>query len=220
MILSEIGINIAPLLAGAGIIGVAIGFGSQKLVQDLITGIFLLLENTMQVGDVVSVGGQSGVVESLSIRTMRLRSEDGSIYVIPFSSVTTVTNMTKDYSRAVIVAGVAYKEDYDRVVEVLKAIAQEMRGEDSWKAMMLDELEVLGLDQLGDSAVMVKCRIMCTPFGRWNVLREFNRRMKKRFDEFGIEIPYPHRKLVMDAVPAVVGIATQEASDEKKRAAD
>jgi len=200
MILSEIGLNIAPLLAGAGIIGVAIGFGSQKLVQDLITGIFLLLENAMQVGDVVKVSDQSGVVESLSVRTIRLRSEDGSVHVIPFSAVTTVTNMTKDYSRAVIAAGVAYKEDYDRVVEVLRQIAKEMRTEPQWQSIVLDDLEVWGLDQLGDSSIVIKCRIMCTPFGRWSVAREFNRRMKKRFDELGIEIPFPHRKLVMDGV--------------------
>ncbi|HET8997885.1 MAG TPA: mechanosensitive ion channel domain-containing protein [Acetobacteraceae bacterium] len=200
MLLSEIGLNIAPLLAGAGIIGVAIGFGSQKLVQDLITGIFLLLENAMQVGDVVNVAGHAGVVESLSVRTIRLRSEDGSVHVIPFSSVTTVTNMTKDYSRAVISAGVAYKEDYDGVVEVLRTIAKEMRGEPQWKTVILDDLEVWGLDQLGDSSVVIKCRIMCTPFGRWSVQREFNRRMKKRFDELGIEIPFPHRKLVLEGV--------------------
>ncbi len=220
MILSEIGINIAPLLAGAGIIGVAIGFGSQKLVQDLITGIFLLLENAMQVGDVVTVGGLGGVVESLSVRTIRLRSEDGSVYIIPFSSVTTVTNMTRDYSRAVIVAGVAYKEDYDRVVEVLKTITQEMRGETAWKPIILDDLEVWGLDQFGESAVSIKCRIMCTPFGRWSVLREFNRRMKARFDQMGIEIPFPHRKLILEAVPAAVAAGTQESSDDKRRAAD
>jgi small-conductance mechanosensitive channel len=198
MVLSEIGVNIAPLLAGAGIIGVAIGFGSQKLVQDLINGIFLLLENAMQVGDVIKVSGLAGVVESLSVRTIRLRSEDGSVHVIPFSAVTTVTNMTKDYSRAVIVAGVAYKEDYDQVLEVLKALAKEMRSETEWQSIILDDLEVWGLDQLGDSSVVIKCRIMCTPFGRWSVTREFNRRMKKRFDELGIEIPFPHRKLVID----------------------
>jgi small conductance mechanosensitive channel len=221
MILGEVGINIAPLLAGAGIIGVAIGFGSQKLVQDLITGIFLLLENAMQVGDVVSVGGLGGVVESLSVRTIRLRSEDGSIYIIPFSSVTTVTNMTRDYSRAVIVASVAYKDDYDKVVAVLREIVQEMRAEDAWKTIILDDLEVWGLDHFGDSAVNIKCRIMCTPFGRWSVLREFNRRMKTRFDEHGIEIPFPHRKLVMDVAPADIAAAiTREAQDEKQRAAD
>jgi moderate conductance mechanosensitive channel len=199
MVLSEIGINIAPLLAGAGIVGVAIGFGSQKLVQDLITGMFLLLENAMQVGDVVKVDNLSGVVESLSVRTIRLRSEDGSIFVIPFSAVTTVTNMTRDYSRAVIVASVAYKEDYDHVVGILRDIVQEMRAEPAWKSIILEDLEVWGLDQFTDSAVNIKCRIMCTPFGRWSVVREFNRRMKQRFDEHGIEIPYPHRKLILDA---------------------
>jgi small-conductance mechanosensitive channel len=198
VVLSEIGVNAAPLLASAGIIGVAIGFGSQKLVQDLITGLFLLLENTMQVGDVVSVGGLSGVVEALSVRTIRLRSEDGSVYVIPFSSVTTVTNMTRDYSRAVIAVGVAYKENYDHVIEVLKGILAEMRDDPQWRVVILGDLEVWGLDQFADSAVMIKCRIMCTPFGRWSVLREFNRRMKARFDELGIEIPFPHQKLIVD----------------------
>jgi small conductance mechanosensitive channel len=198
MVLSEIGVNIAPLLAGAGIIGVAIGFGSQKLVQDLINGIFLLLENAMQVGDVVKVSGLSGVVESLSVRTIRLRSEDGSVHVIPFSSVATVTNMTKDYSRAVIAVGVAYKEDFEQVVGTLKAIAKEMRAEPAWQSIILDDLEVWGLDQFGESSVTIKCRIMCTPFGRWSVVREFNRRMKQRFDEMGIEIPVPHRKLVIE----------------------
>ncbi|MBN8908593.1 MAG: mechanosensitive ion channel, partial [Rhodospirillales bacterium] len=219
MVLSEIGVNIAPLLAGAGIVGVAIGFGSQKLVQDLITGIFLLLENAMQVGDVVNVGGQGGVVESLSVRTIRLRSEDGSVHVIPFSSVTNVTNMTRDYSRAVINAGVAYKEDYDHVVEVLRALAKEMRADDAWKNIILDDLEVWGLDQFGDSAVVIKCRIMCTPFGRWSVMREFNRRMKKRFDEPGIEIPFPYRKLVIDQPLTVSGSAIEESPHEQPRIA-
>jgi small-conductance mechanosensitive channel len=198
-VLSQIGIDIGPLLAGAGIIGVAIGFGSQKLVQDLITGIFLLAENSIQVGDVVSVGGLSGVVENLSVRTIRLRDADGSVHVIPFSSVSTVTNMTKDFSQAVFNIGVAYKEDYDHVVEVLRALAREMRAEPEWADRMLAELEVWGLDQFGDSSIVIKCRLLCTPFGRWAVMREFNRRMKRKFDELGIEIPFPHRKLVVDS---------------------
>ncbi len=214
MVLSEIGVNIAPLLAGAGIVGVAIGFGSQKLVQDLITGIFLLLENAMQVGDVVSVGGLTGVVESLSVRTIRLRSEDGSVHLIPFSSVTTVTNMTRDYSRAVLAVGVAYKEDYDHVVEVLREIVRGMRTEPDWQGLILDDLEVWGLDQFGESALTIKCRITCTRFGRWSVMREFNRRMKKRFDELGIEIPFPYRRLVLDApFPAV--LSPQHETEEK-----
>ncbi len=206
VVLSEIGVNTAPLLASAGIIGVAIGFGSQKLVQDLINGLFLLLENTMQVGDVVSLGGLSGTVEALSVRTIRLRAEDGSVYVIPFSSVTTVTNMTRDYGRAVILASVAYKAEYDKVAEVLRAIAGEMRADPQLRDVILGDLEILGLDQFTASAVVIKCRIMCTPFGRWSVLREFNRRMKARFEELGIEMPSSDQRLIVDQ-PLTIGIA-------------
>ncbi len=198
IVLSEIGVNIAPLLAGAGVLGIAIGFGSQKLVQDVITGLFLLLENTMQVGDVVLLGGLTGVVEHLSIRTIRLRAEDGSVHVIPFSAVTTVTNMTRDFAHAVIEAEIAYKENYDRVVEVLRAIVTQMRSEPRWQNEIRDDLEVMGLQRFAESAVIIKCRIRCGPFGRWMVLREFNRRMKMRFDEEGIEIPFPHQKLILD----------------------
>ena len=198
MVLSEVGVNIAPLLAGAGIVGVAIGLGAQKLVQDVITGVFLLLENTMQVGDVVRVGDQVGIVESLSVRTIRLRTEDGSVVVIPFSAVTTVINMTRDFSRAVISVSVSMEEDVDRVVDAMKGIVREMRDEDAWSSIVLDDLEVWGLDKFTDSALLIKCRVMCTPFGRWPVGREFNRRMKTRFAELKIEMPYPHLKLVMD----------------------
>jgi small-conductance mechanosensitive channel len=196
MILSEIGVNIAPLLAGAGIIGIAIGFGSQKLVQDLITGVFLLLENAMQVGDVVKVGDLVGTVESLSVRTIRLRSEDGSVHVIPFSAVTTVTNMTREFSRAVITVMVAYDENYDRVVEILRGITQNMRQEPAWSGIILDDLEVFGLQEVDNIAMNIRCRIRCTAFGRWSVGREFNRRMKEAFTEHAIrrpEAPIPIR---------------------------
>jgi small-conductance mechanosensitive channel len=203
LILSEIGVNTAPLLAGAGVLGIAIGFGSQKLVQDVITGLFLLLENTMQVGDVVSLGGLTGTVEDLSVRAIRLRAEDGSVHVIPFSAVTTVTNMTRDFGHAVIEVGVAYKEDYDHVIEVMRDIVAEMRGEPRWEGEIRDELEVMGLNAFGDSSVMIKARIKCGPFGRWSVLREFNRRMKQRFESEGIEIPYPHQALVLNQPIAI-----------------
>ena len=198
MVLSEIGVNIAPLLAGAGIVGIAIGFGAQKLVQDIITGLFLLIENAMQVGDVVSLGGLNGVVENLSIRTIRLRASDGSVHIVPFSAVTSVTNMTRDFSYALFNVGVAYKEDVDRVIAVLKEIAAEMRKEPEWAAMIRDDLEVWGLDQFAASSVVVVCRLRTGPAQRWAVMREFNRRMKKRFDELGIEMPFPHQKLVLD----------------------
>jgi small-conductance mechanosensitive channel len=205
MVLSEIGVNIAPLLAGAGIVGVAIGFGSQKLVQDVITGVFLLLENTMQVGDVVKVGDQSGLVESLSVRTIRLRTEDGSVVVIPFSAVTTVTNMTRDYSRAVIAVNVAADEDVDRVIEAMRAIVREMREEDAWSTIILDELEVFGLDRYTDTALQIRSRIMCTPFGRWSVGREFNRRLKRRFEVVGVATPFSAVRLL----PAGTGSGTE-----------
>ncbi|HUZ62752.1 MAG TPA: mechanosensitive ion channel domain-containing protein [Acetobacteraceae bacterium] len=198
IVLSTIGVNIAPLLAGAGVIGLAIGFGSQKLVQDLITGLFLLLEDAIQVGDVVSLGGLSGTVENLSVRTIRLRSSDGSVHVIPFSAVTTVTNQTRDYGYAVANIGVAYKEDVDHVIEVLKGIVKEMRADPAWERMVQDDLEVWGLDQFGASSVTISCRIRTGPFGRWSVGREFNRRLKARFDELGIEMPFPHQKIVLD----------------------
>jgi len=189
MVLSEIGVNIAPLLADAGIVGIAIGFGSQKLVTDLITGVFLLLENAMQVGDVVKVGELVGTVESLSVRTIRLRSEDGSVHVVPFSAVTTVTNMTREFSRAVVSVTVAYGEDYDRVVEALRDIVREMREQPAWSGIIQDDLEILGLDRLEPDSLTIRCRIRCTAFGRWSVGREFNRRLKDKFREAGISFP-------------------------------
>ncbi len=203
LILSEIGVNTAPLLAGAGVLGIAIGFGSQSLVRDVITGLFLLLENTMQVGDIVSLGGLTGTVEALSVRAIRLRAEDGSVHVIPFSAVTTVTNMTRDFGHAVIEVGVAYKEDYDHVIAVMRAIVDEMRTEPRWEGEIRDELEVMGLNAFGDSAVTIKALIKCGPFGRWSVRREFNRRMKQRFEAEGIEIPFPHQTLVLDQPIAI-----------------
>jgi small-conductance mechanosensitive channel len=205
LVLSEIGVNTAPLLAGAGVLGIAIGFGSQKLVQDVITGLFLLLENTMQVGDVVSLGGLTGTVEDLTIRAIRLRAEDGSVHVIPFSAVTTVTNMTRDFGHAVIEVGVAYKEDYDHVIAVMRDVVAQMRSEPRWEGEIRDELEVMGLNAFGDSSVMIKARIKCGPFGRWSVLREFNRRIKARFDAEGIEIPYPHQALVVTHPITIAG---------------
>ncbi len=196
--LSEIGVNIAPLLAGAGVVGLAIGFGSQKLVQDIITGLFLLLEDAMQVGDVVALGGLSGVVENLSVRTIRLRAVDGSVHVIPFSAVTTVTNQTRDFGYAVLNLQVGYKEDVDRVVALLTEIVHKMRDEPLWEDMIKDELEVWGLDQFTPSAMVIACRIKTGPAQRWAVGREVNRRIKLRFQQEGIEMPYPYQRLSID----------------------
>lgn len=197
VVLSELGVNIAPLLAGAGVVGIAVGFGSQTLVRDVITGMFLLLEDSMQVGDVVQLGGLSGSVEALSIRSIKLRAFDGSIHLIPFSAVTTVTNMTRDFSFAVADVTVGYGEDTDRVGEVLQGIVKEMRAEPRWESAIRDDLELIGVERLADSGVVIRTRIKTEPIQRWAVAREFNRRIKKRFDELGIEIPYPHTKIVV-----------------------
>jgi small-conductance mechanosensitive channel len=199
MILSEIGINIAPLLAGAGIVGVAIGFGSQKLVQDLITGIFLLLENAMQVGDTVTVSGLSGVVEALSVRTIRLRAGDGSVHIIPFSAVTSVTNVNRGLGNAAISVTVAYDEDTDRVATELTAIVAGMRNDPALSAMMLSDLQLWGVDKLDGASVTVVGQVVCTDSGRWAVQREFNRRMKRRFQELGIRIFNPVQTITLNA---------------------
>lgn len=216
-VLSEIGVNVAPLLAGAGVIGIAVGFGSQKLVQDVITGAFLLFEDAIAVGDVVALGGQSGVVENLTVRSIRLRALDGSIHIIPFSAVTTVTNMTRDYGYAVFDIGVSYGADPDKVAAVLRDIGREMREEDRWAAVIRDPLEVMGVEKLADSAVIVRARFKTDPGSRWAVNREFLRRVKQRFDAEGIEIPYPSRKVVVEGppgTPAAVRDAAAAAGSE------
>jgi small conductance mechanosensitive channel len=192
IVLSELGVNIAPLLAGAGVVGLAVGFGAQKLVQDVITGAFILFEDAIAVGDVVKVSGQAGLVEALSIRSIRLRDLSGSVHTIPFSSVDTVTNMTKEFSYYVFEVGVAYREDTDQVTGVLNEIGAGMQADADYGPFIIEPLEVLGVDKFADSAVVIKARFKTAPIKQWFVGREFNRRMKKRFDELGIEIPFPH----------------------------
>jgi small-conductance mechanosensitive channel len=205
MILSEIGINIAPLLAGAGIVGVAIGFGSQKLVQDLITGIFLLLENAMQVGDTVTVSGLTGTVDALSVRTIRLRAGDGSVHIIPFSSVTSVTNVNRGLGNAAVTVSVAYDEDTDRVAGELTSIVAGMRSDPDLSAKMLSDFQLWGVDKVDGASVTIVGQVVCTDSGRWAVQREFNRRMKRRFQELGIRIFNPVQTINLVPAPAEKG---------------
>jgi moderate conductance mechanosensitive channel len=200
-VLSEIGINIGPLLAGAGIVGVAIGFGSQKLVQDLITGIFLLLENAMQVGDWVTVSGLSGSVEHLSVRTIRLRAGDGSVHIIPFSSVTSVTNTNRGLGNAAVSVTVSYAEDTDRVGQVLQEIAAQMHKEPDFASKMLSDLQLWGVDKIDGASATLTGQIVCTDTGRWPVQREFNRRVKIRFQELGITIFNPVQTYLIPSAP-------------------
>jgi small-conductance mechanosensitive channel len=203
--LSEIGVNVAPLLAGAGIVGIAIGFGSQKLVQDLITGLFLLLENTVQVGDNVTVSGLSGTVENVSIRTIRLRAGDGAVHIVPFSAVTTLTNSSRGAGNAAVSVNVAYKEDTDRAGQILKDIVSEMRKESEYRQAIRGDLELWGVDKVDGTMASIVGQIRCTDSGRWPVQREFNRRMKRRFQECGIEIASAGQTILMQ-VPAPADI--------------
>ena len=195
MILSELGLNIAPLLAGAGVVGLAIGFGAQKLVQDVINGAFILFQDLMSVGDVVRLGERAGVVEALSIRTVRLRDLAGVVHTIPFNSIEAVSNLTREFSFHVFDIGIAYREDVDEVIEIIKAVGEELQSDAEIGPLVLEPLEVFGLDQFGDSAIVIKGRIKTKPIKQWQVGRAFNRLIKRRFDENNIEIPFPHQTL-------------------------
>lgn len=195
MILSEIGIDLKPLLAAAGLSGLAIGFGAQSLVKDVISGFFILLENSVRVGDVVEVAGVAGVVEEVKLRTITLRDLSGNVHVVPNGIVDKVKNMTKVYSYYLFDVGVAYRENVDEVMAVLKEIAEELREDPAFNADILEPLDMLGVDQFADSAVIIKCRIKTNPMQQWRIGREMNRRIKNTFDAKGIEIPFPHRTI-------------------------
>ncbi|MEX3692243.1 mechanosensitive ion channel family protein [Paraburkholderia sp. BR14263] len=195
--LSQLGVNTAPLIAGASIFGVALGFGSQKLVQDFITGIFLLTENAMQVGDWVTVAGVSGTVEFLSIRTVRLRGGDGSLYTVPFSSVTTVNNTNRGIGNAAVKVQIAHGADLQRAIDTLKDIGAEIRKEDAFKNGILSDFAYWGVDQVDGAAVTLVGQIQCKDSARWGVQREFNKRVLLRFTERGIELANPQRNFLV-----------------------
>ncbi len=196
-ILRELGIDIGPILAAAGIVGLAVGFGAQSLVKDVISGFFILIEDQIRVGDVVSIGDKGGLVEKVSLRTTVLRDLAGNVHYVPNGHINVVTNMTKDFSRYVFDVHVAYREDVDEVIKVIKDIDEELRSTPEFKDDILEPIEILGLDQFASSAVVIKARTTTLPIKQWKVGREFNRRLKKRFDELDIEIPFPHVTLYM-----------------------
>jgi small conductance mechanosensitive channel len=215
IVLSEIGVNIAPLLAGAGIVGIAIGFGAQALVKDIITGLFILIEDTLALGDVVDVGGgHAGVVEGISIRCLKLRDAAGTVHTVPFSDVTAVKNLTRGFAFYVVDVAVAYSEDTDRVVGVLKRTAEELKADPAFGPFMLAPLEVVGLDRFEQSAVIIQVRLKTLPSRQWSVGREFNRRFKKAFDAAGIEIPVPHRKVIFGSEAGGLAAAAARTSEE------
>lgn len=193
--LAEMGINIGPLLAGAGVLGLAIGFGSQKLVQDIIGGVFIQLENAINTGDWVTAGGISGTAERLSIRSVGLRDLSGTFHIVPFSSVETVSNYMRDFAYHLGEYGVAYREDTDEVVTHLIAAFEELRQDPDMEPEITGDLEIAGVTALADSSVNIRVRIMTRPGSQWKVGRAYNRLVKRHFDAAGIEIPFPHRTL-------------------------
>jgi moderate conductance mechanosensitive channel len=196
-VMGELGIAIGPILTAAGIAGVAIGFGAQSLVKNLLNGFFILLEDQLRVGDVVEVAGKSGLVERITLRMTVLRDLSGKVYYIPNGEISVVTNMTRDYSCAVLDIGVGYREDVDEVIQLMQQTDEALRADPDFKDEILQPIDVLGLHRFADSAVIIRARIMTKPIKQWRVAREFNRRLKKVFDEKGIEIPYPHLTLYM-----------------------
>ncbi len=192
MVLQELNLNIMPLLTGAGIAGLAVGFGAQTLVRDIIGGFFLIFEDQVRVGDVAEIDGTSGLVERIGLRTIVLRDLSGTVHIIPNGGIAKLSNLTKDYSFFLLDMGVAYKEDTDAVVEVLQEIAKGLQQDPVLGPFILAPLEVLGVDAFADSQVTIKVRLKTVPLQQWAVGREYRRRIKKAFDARGIEIPFPH----------------------------
>ncbi len=195
IMLRAMGIDIAPLIAGAGIIGLAVGFGAQELVRDVISGFFILLEDHVRAGDVAVINGTGGLVESIGLRTVTLRDFSGTVHIMQNGKINSLSNMTKEWSAVVFDVGVAYKEDPDNVMEVMREVATKMEQDDAFKDLIIEPLEIFGVDQFADSAVVIRARYKTMPIKQWTVGREYRKRLKKAFDAHNIEIPFPHRTI-------------------------
>lgn len=190
IVLRELGFEIGPILASAGIVGLAVGFGAQNLVRDVISGFFMILENQVRVGDVAVVNGTGGLVERINFRTIVLRDLSGTVHVFPNGTINTLANLTREWSGYVLDIGVAYKEDVDRVMETMHAVGAELREDSKFGPLMVDGIEIFGVDQFADSAVMIKGRLRTQPIKQWEVGREYLGRLKKRFDEKGMKFHF------------------------------
>ncbi|WP_135212915.1 mechanosensitive ion channel family protein [Vitreimonas flagellata] len=202
MTLSEFGVEIGPLIAGAGIVGLAVGFGAQTLVKDFLTGIFLIVEDTVSIGDIIGIGEFGGVVEDMSLRTIKLRDFDGTLHVFPYSEAQVIHNRTKSFSFAVFNLSVDYSADIPRAIDVMKETGAALRADPDFASLIIDDIEVVGVDQLADSAVVLKARIKTHPAKQWAVQREYLKRVKAAFDAAGVVIPFPTLKLIPPDGPA------------------
>jgi len=204
MTLSEIGVEIGPLIAGAGIVGLAIGFGAQTLVKDFLTGLFLIVEDAVSIGDVAKIGDRGGLVEAMSLRTIKLRDYDGTLHVIPYGEAQIISNMTKDFSYYVFDLSVSYTADIARALELMKQVGDEMQSDEGFGPMIMQPIEVVGVDKLADSGVVLKARIKTQQIKQWEVGREYLKRIKLAFDAAGIEIPFPQLRITADEPIRVV----------------
>ncbi|OGS93064.1 MAG: mechanosensitive ion channel protein MscS [Gallionellales bacterium GWE2_58_10] len=195
LVLAELGVSIAPILASAGVIGIAIGFGAQSLIKDYFNGFFLLLEDQIRQGDVVEVADKGGLVEEVTLRYIRLRDYEGNVHFIPNGVITTVTNRSRSFAYAVINIGIAYRENVEEVFEVMREVAAGMRQDETLGPLILEDINIAGVDAWADSAVVIRCRFKVQALQQWTVRRAFLLRMKKEFDRRGIEIPFPHLTL-------------------------
>lgn len=202
IVLSELGVNIAPLLAGAGVVGLAVGFGAQTLVKDMITGIFILLDDAVSVGDVVTLGGFTGTVESLSIRALRLRDSQGNIQMIPFGTVDSVVNMGRDYAYVALDIRVSYHEDTDKVMDLMRQVGEELQNDPEYAFQIMEPIEIQGVSQFTDSSVIISARIKTLPLRQWSVRRAYNRLIKKKFDAEGVAMPFPATTVYFGTGPA------------------
>ncbi|WP_435548232.1 mechanosensitive ion channel family protein [Desulfobacterium sp. N47] len=210
ILLKEIGVDVGPILASAGIVGLAVGFGAQNLVRDFIAGFFFILENQVRVGDVAIVNGTGGLVERVNFRTIVLRDLGGIVHIFPNGTVSTLSNLTNDWSAYVFDIGVAYKENTDKVIDVMSSVGSEMKQDEILGPFMLEEPEIFGVDKFDNSAVVIKGRIKTKPIRQWQVGREYLRRIKLAFDNAGIEIPFPHQTLYFGEASKPIEVALLE----------
>ena len=208
-VLPEFGINTSALLASAGLVGLAVGFGAQSLVKDIIGGIFILVENQYGKGDVVNIAGVGGVVEDVNLRRTRLRDLSGVVHSIPNGEITVASNLTRSWSRVNLIVGVSYGDDIDHVFDVINRVGQEMAQDPEWKEDIIEAPKALGIEDFGDSSVDIRILGDTQPIRQWDVMRELRRRLKRAFDEEGIEIPFPHRTLVSAGQKAADGLVMQ-----------
>ncbi|HEV2150572.1 MAG TPA: mechanosensitive ion channel domain-containing protein [Longimicrobiaceae bacterium] len=214
MVLGALGVNVGPLLAGAGVIGLAVSFGAQSLVKDIISGLFILFENQYAVGDVIRLDtGISGAVERMTLRVVVLRDVFGVVHIVPNGEIKRVSNLTRTWSRVVLDVGVAYKEDVDRVMEVMRDVGREMYEDPEWKHFLVEEIVVPGVEAFAESSVNIRIMAKTVPLKQWDVGRELRRRLKRRFDAEGIEIPFPQRTVHYAAESVASGLAGSGAGD-------